>query len=383
MRCCLLNVNLQSGGAERQLIHLVNYLQQKDFHIEVVLLERQGAWLDELPSGIPIHNVMERLPLSSPAKVLKALQSILRLRHFFRQQPCDIVLTFLWLPTVITALAFYGLNNHPLLVWSLQSDLVQDFRLHWDGWIRRWIVRTFLPKRVDHFIAISQGIKSRMQELLRLPDERFTFIPNSIDLGRITKMAERQDRVLPKCSAIRLVSVGRLHRSKDIDVLLRALSLLKKRGVNLEAYVIGDGPERERLMRLAVRLGLNGYVNFLGYARNPYAWLQTADIFISSSRWETFGISIIEAMALGIPVIATETDGACDIIRNSVDGLLVPIGDSQALANTVMELVQKPMLRGEISRQGRLRAEQFNARSVAECYMAILEKLIGHRENYA
>jgi len=376
MRICFLNLNLQGGGAERQLVQLVRHWPRNNHHLRVVLLERKGVWLDELPINVSSHALAFRMPSGSLAKILWVLRLVPQLQKFFRENPCDAVLTFLWLPTVVAAIALRRLPNPPLLVWSIQSDLEMDFKLHRDGWLRGCLVRAFLPKRVNHFIAISEGIRRKTQALLGVPADRFTVIPNSVELARITEMAAMPDAVPPKEAPVRLVSVGRLHPAKGTDVLLHALAKINRQGDDWECYILGDGSERSRLTQLAEAFGLNGRLSFVGYKRNPYAWLRTTDIFVSPSRWETFGIAIVEAMALGLPVIASATDGAKDIISDSVNGLLVPVDDASALADAITKLMHNPSLRQRLGEKARQKAQQFDASLIAQRYAELLEQLM-------
>ncbi len=376
MRICFLNLNLQGGGAERQLVQLVRHWPRNNHLLRVVLLERKGVWLDELPVNVPYHALSPQMPPGSLRKILWTFWLVPRLRKFLIEHPCDVVLTFLWLPTVLAAIALHQLPNPPLLVWSVQSDLARDFAFHRDGWLRRRIVLTFLPKRVNHFIAPSEGIRRKTQAFLSVPADRCTVIPNGVELARIREMAAMPDAVPPKEAPVRLVSVGRLHPAKGTDVLLHALAKINRQGDDWECYILGDGSERSRLTQLAEAFGLNGHLSFVGYKRNPYAWLRTADIFVSPSRWETFGIAIVEAMALGLPVIATATDGAKDIISDGVNGLLVPVDDASALADAITKLMHDPSLRQRLGEKAKQKAQQFDAPLIAQRYAELLEQLM-------
>ncbi|MEM2445722.1 MAG: glycosyltransferase [Candidatus Bathyarchaeia archaeon] len=379
MRICFLNLNLQGGGAERHLVQLVRHWPRNNHYLRVVLLERKGVWLDELPVNIPYHALAPPMPPGSLRKILWTFGLVPRLRKFLMEHPCDVVLTFLWLPTVLAAIALHQLPNPPLLVWSVQSDLTRDLKLHWDGWLRQWLVRTLLPKKVNHFIAVSKGVRRKIQMFLGIPADRFTVIPNGIDLNRIRDMAVKPDPIPPKEVPVRLISIGRLHPQKGIEVLLQALAKVKHQNQDWECYILGDGLERARLMQLAHTLGLNQRLFFVGYKSNPYAWLKTADIFVSPSHWEPFGIVIVEAMALGLPVIATATDGAKDIISDGMDGLLVPVDDASALADAITKLMRNPSLRQRLGEKAKQKAQQFNAPLIAQRYVELLERLLNGR----
>ncbi|MEM4188092.1 MAG: glycosyltransferase [Candidatus Hadarchaeum sp.] len=376
MQCCFLNLNLESGGAERQLVQLIRHWPPDHSVLKVVLFERRGVWLDELPPGVLCYTLSSRMPSDSATRLMWALYLLPRLRRFFVENPCDAVLTFLWLPTALAAMALSRLTNPPLLIWSVQSDLELSFKLHWSGPLCRWLVRKLFPNRVSHFIAVSRGIRQGIQSLLEIPSERIIVIPNCVELDRLKKMAATSNVAMPKQDLLRLVTVGRLHQAKGMDILLHALAKLKHQSRDWECYILGDGPERLRLTQLAETLGLKGHLYFVGYAQNPYAWLRTADIFVSPSRWESFGVAIVEAMALGLPVVATATDGARDIICNGVDGLLVPVENALALAEALTNLVHNPSLRQRLGENAMQKALQFDAPLIAERYAELVKQLL-------
>lgn len=382
MHCCFLTLNLLGGGAERQLLQLVRYWPRDDSQLRVVLLEGQGVWLDEVLTKVPVYALSEQMPSGRVSQILWALRLVPRLRQFFLHHPCDIVLTFLWLPTLVAGLAFSRLNPRPKVVWSVQSDLAQSFQLHWDGWLRNWLVRTFLSRQVDHFVAISQGIKLKTQQLLKIvDDERITVIPNSVDLACIYQMTAKQDSPLSKRASIRLMSVARLHEAKGVEALLQALSQVREQNDDWECMILGDGPKRQGLVQMANELGLDSYVHFAGYVPNPYAWLQTADIFVSPSRWEAFGIALVEAMALGLPIIATETDGTKDIIDPYVDGVVVPVGDAGALSQAILELASSPERRVALGQKAREKSKRYDAPIVAARYASVLNQVLTREQD--
>lgn len=376
-KCLLLNTNLKCGGAERQLVQLAKFWNKDRWRIMVGLLEEEGEWIEEVKKYASVYSFSYQKPADTAKKSIWILRIVKKLGEFFEQHRIDVVISFLWFPTLIATLAARLIKKPPLLIWSVQSDLEQSFKLCIDGWLRRWLVRIFIVPAIDCFVAVSKGLRLRMAEFLGIPLQRFVIIPNGVDLDRIKKMARWGKGVPPKHCPLRLITVGRLHPAKGIDILLRALALLKRQaGSGWECYILGEGPDRPRLAQLVVKLGLEKHVHFIGHASNPYAWLSRADIFISPSRWETFGIAIVEAMALGLPVVATVTDGAVDIVSDGEDGLLVPIEDPKALSEAILRLLQSPELRERMSRQASRKAQRFDAFSIAWQYMDLIEKLL-------
>jgi glycosyltransferase involved in cell wall biosynthesis len=310
----------------------------------------------------------QSMPPHSIGKIFWAMRVIPRLRQ--RLLEFDAVVTFLWLPTLLTALALTGARKRPRLIWSAQSDLARDFERRWDGWLRRALVRLVLPRAVDHCIAVSNGLKRRLMELFPAFAGSCTVIPNCVDLERLQspRAVERRG----------VVAVGRLHRAKGIDVLIEAQSLLAARGfaaceMAKDCSILGDGPERASLTRRAHQLGAP--IRFEGFQSHPYPSIAAASIFVSPSRWETFGVAIVEAMALGTPVIATATDGAREIITDGVDGVLVEPENPHALAAAIARLAGDPESRAELARRGRITALKYDAVTITRAYEDALDSV--------
>ena len=137
-------------------------------------------------------------------------------------------------------------------------------------------------------------------------------------------------------------SIGRLHRNKGYDVLLNAAAILKESGTAFHLTLAGDGPERAALEALTASLGLGDLVTFPGWMESPVEVLKTLDLFVLSSRIEPFGLVVIEAMAYGTPVVATDIDGPRDILDGGRLGRLAPKDDPQALAAAIAAALADP-----------------------------------------
>jgi len=379
MRCCLLSTNLESGGAERQIVQLARHWPTDEVPLEIVLLERRGAWLDEIPDAVPVHALFERLPQRVGAQMLRLPSAVRRLRRAVEGGGYDVIVPFLWLPAVLAARVLRSQGSErPSLAYSVQSDLARDFRLHADGFVRRQVACLTLPRAVDVYFPLSEGVAQRTADLLRVPMERFEVIPNSTEIDRITALAER-DPVPALNRGMRLVSVGRLHPAKGTEDLLLALARLREAGERFKCLVLGEGALRPFLEQRIRRLALGDCVQLLGHAANPYAYVRSADVFVSASRWETFGIAILEAMALGRPVVATRTDGAVDLIEDGATGLVVPVGDTDAMTQALQSLSRDPALRARLGAAASDRARAYDARVVTERFVNAVRNVAGRQ----
>ena len=173
-----------------------------------------------------------------------------------------------------------------------------------------------------------------------------------------------------------LGTIGRLHPNKGYDILLDAAALLRDQGRAFKLVIAGDGPEAAALRAQATRLGLDGLAVFPGWVDPPVA-LAAMDVFVSASRVEPFGLVIIEAMAAGAPVLATDIDGPRDILRGGDLGALSPPGDAAALAKALAQVLDAPGAALALARRARTAALQtYSMEAGAQRLAAALRPLI-------
>ena len=184
------------------------------------------------------------------------------------------------------------------------------------------------------------------------PADKVAYIPNFAEAPAEAAPVERTSLDTP-AEAPLLLAMGRLHEAKAHDVTLNALTRLP------EAYlwIAGTGPEEARLKTLAVALGVAPRVRFLGWRNDPSALYRAADVCVFPSRFEPLGNVVIQAWAHGLPVAAAASQGPSALIRDSEDGLLVPVDDPEALAVAVRRLLDDPMLRIRLAQNGLARVE--------------------------
>lgn len=235
-------------------------------------------------------------------------------------------------------------------------------------------MRYLVPRRLDRYIAISRNVQQKLMAALKEPRAQTTLIPNALDLVEL-ESAPRADLSIPPKFRLRIISVGRLVPEKGYQLLLKAFADALKHSF-AELCILGEGPEKERLESLAIELRLADKLIVPGYVSKPYAWLKSADIFVSSSRWETFGIAIAKAMALGVPVVATETEGAMELIETGVNGVLVPVSDGKALGRAILELARSPGYRRRLAERAREQVKQFDTAFILPRYEHLIETLI-------
>ncbi|MBN2705046.1 MAG: glycosyltransferase [Deltaproteobacteria bacterium] len=204
-------------------------------------------------------------------------------------------------------------------------------------------------RRSDKIIAISAGLAEEYRKLEPIANEKLAVIYNGVlDLPTLNDAGPPPHPWLAKKDLPVLMSAGRLVKSKDFRTLLLALHRVPR---PVRLIILGEGPERASLGKLALELGLEGKIFFAGFVTHPQTWMFHADLFISSSLYEGFGNVIVEALAAGCPVIATDCPhGPREIIEQAGSGRLIPTGDAAALAAAITEGLELPPAPAEAAR---------------------------------
>ena len=221
-----------------------------------------------------------------------------------------------------------------------------------------------LYSRAALVAAVSGGVRDALAiELARwVPSERIVVIPNPVDTEEIQRRADPQ---LPRAARLRFCSVGRLVSAKGFDVLIEAFAVARL-DRPWELLIIGDGPLRPELEQLVRQRRLEDNVQFRGMVENPYPLMASSDIAVQASRWEGFGMAIVEALSLGVAQIATECPGGiAETLGHGDFGLLVPPGDVQQLASCLRLLATDDGLRQRLAASGPSRAAEYAPTRVA------------------
>ncbi len=225
--------------------------------------------------------------------------------------------------------------------------------------LRRLLDRELIARRADRLIAVSREDQRRMIEVERIPPERTLFLPNGVPTGAPSSGRDvRAELGIPHDIPL-IGTVGVLRSPKDQHLLIRATALLLERWPRLQTLIVGDGPDRASLEALAVELGVERAVHFVGRRNDVPDILQALDIGVNSSSSEGSPLAVMEYMEAGLPVVATAVGGVPDLIEPGVHGLLVAPRDPAALAEALDELLGDPDRAREMGVRGseRRRAE--------------------------
>jgi glycosyltransferase involved in cell wall biosynthesis len=211
----------------------------------------------------------------------------------------------------------------------------------------------------DRIFAVSHAVRQSILDHCAVGEDRVVVIRSGVDLARVTLSAEARSRARRKLGlpADDLVvgSVGRMDAAKGFHLLVAAMALLHRTFSATRLILVGDGPERERLEQQASDVGIGDAVVFAGEQKDPKAFAAAFDIFVLPSLSEGLGLSIIEAMGAGLPVIGSTAGGIPEVVSDETSGLLFQAGDIGALARCLERLVRSPALRRRLAVRGQAR----------------------------
>jgi glycosyltransferase involved in cell wall biosynthesis len=255
---------------------------------------------------------------------------------------------------------------------DVPSDEVRRFAKHYR--LLRPVIR-WLWRDADALVAVSNGL--REYAFQTTPDLPIEVIHNAIELSVFTPPRRR-----PRNEIVRVLFVGRFNAFKNVETLLKAAGQLKEMNIDeFELHLVGDGERRPILERLVVETGLSKQVRFVGWVDRSQIVerYRQADIFVTATRWEGMPNTVLEAMACGLPIVATHASGLDELVREGINGYLVDINDETALAGCLADLIDNPYERERMGKESRKIAEQeFTWDYITEQYVEIYKRILGN-----
>lgn len=353
---------LDRGGAELALSQLVLGLNRDEWLPRVYCLGPRGHFADVIEAGGVTVECFGGTGLMSLPRVL--LRLTLALRRF---RPA-ILQTFLFHANIVGRIAG-RLARVPRIVSGIR---VADRRSRWYGRLDHWT-----NGLVDHNVCVSQGVADFSISETGLTLSKLSVIPNGVDyeLFASASPADLTPLGVPQ-GAMVCISVGRLEEQKGIDLLLTAASLVLRDHRDCHFVIVGDGCDRAALESQARQLGIANSVHFVGQRADVPNLLKASTAFMLPSRWEGMSNALLEAMAAGLPVVATAVEGSTELVRSGETGLLVTAGQSDELAKAIRSTLEDAGLTREMAAAAQTLVKQgYTAESAAEAYSDLYRQL--------
>lgn len=350
---------LRPAGAERCVYELATRLPRDRFNVSVTAL-RGGAMVDRLrEAGVRV----DALGLRGKWDVPHAT----RLVDSLRSDPPDVVHTHLFHADLAGRLAA-ALTGRVRLIHTVHVAERRPL-----PWRFAWAAMTM---RATTCVCVSRGVREHWLRHTGLPAGRCVVIPNGVDAGRFRPDAQARRRLRSEWgvnpSDAVFAMVGRLDDQKGVDVLLDAVDSLARSGRAPDVVIAGDGPRRDLVREFIAAGQAQRRVRWLGFRDDVPDVLSAADVLVMPSRWEGFGLSAAEAMAAGLPVVASRVAGLEEVVADGRTGLLIPPGDADALTAAMIRTRDDELLRKRMGEAGRRRVER---RFSIETYVRAHERL--------
>jgi glycosyltransferase involved in cell wall biosynthesis len=250
--------------------------------------------------------------------------------------------------------------------------------------LKHSIINRLLSPLSDKVVAVSNAVAKTVIQEQKISSDKVVVIPNGININSvdtIEKNLYKDNKNNIYSTKPRIAIIGRLVKVKRHDLLLNAISRCIERIPTMICLIIGEGPEREHLKQLTQHLNLSERVFFLGERTDVKELLNYIDLVINTSEQEGLPMSLLEAMAAGIPIIATDIEAHREIIQHGENGILVESGNTKALATYICHLVENPKLANDIGEKGKTTVNNFyNIDKISRIWESLYEEILNKRK---
>jgi glycosyltransferase involved in cell wall biosynthesis len=354
-KICILHLlgGLQMGGAEIMVVQYIKSLGTKDYNHFVYCFGVDGPVREKIEAlGIPVHMGKLRAPINQPIRfVVTILLLIKDLLAFIRKNRIQIIQSQLSRANKL-AVVVGKLARLPAFPTIQNTMEFVDRR-------SRWNLRVHINQAVDwlifpiadRIVAVSQEVKEIVHQRFRIKRSKIIVLNNGIvfDESRSELVNIEKEFLIPK-NTLKIISIGRLSYQKAMEVLISATAELVASGMcNIFVMIVGEGEDRKHLEKLILELGLCNCVKLLGIRHNVIELMKASDIFVMPSRFEGLSVAMTEAMACGLPIIASDAPGLKTFIIHGQNGLLFPVENHEALAERIFKLANDRDLREKLS----------------------------------
>ena len=358
--------SLRGGGAERVMLTLAKGFLDKGLRVDLVLVAAEGPYLEQVPQGVRIIDLRSKRSLAS-------LPGLIRYMRSERPQAMLSTLTHtnilaLWarrLARIQLRLVVRQSENPSLGLENLPALRALRYRK-----ILKWSYSW-----ADGIAVVSQGVGEELVKSFKLNRDLVTIVYNPVVTNDLTQKSLMpvahpwfQNTGLPI-----VLSAGRLAWEKDFSTLIRAFKLVRQE-IPAKLVILGEGEERQKLTNLIEELDLKEDVDLPGFVLNPYPYMAHSSVFVLSSKYEGLPNVLIQAMAVGTPVIATDCkSGPEEILEKGKYGGLVPVGDHDIMSREILKVLNNYETYKQKISQIINRANLYNADNIINKYLACLQ----------
>jgi glycosyltransferase involved in cell wall biosynthesis len=364
---CQVLHSLEVGGAEMLANRIARQLSSR-FRFVFACLDGLGALGEELRSSGFTVEVLQRQPgFDRPC--------MKRLMQFIRSQRADIVHAHQYTPFFYAIAAGVGRRRPPVL-FTEHGRWFPDYPRR-----KRIVFNRLFLRRDDRVVAVGNSVKRALVDNEGIPGYRIQVIYNGIELARHNGQSTHRGAVRAslgvKDDDFVIIQVARLDALKDHLTAVRTMNHVARTLPHAKLLIVGAGPEEAKIRAEVERLGLVDHVLLLGLRQDIPSLLAAADVFLLTSVSEGIPLTLIEAMAAGLPVVTTNVGGVSEIVEDGQTGFLTPAGDDAALGNALIKIADSPEQRGAFISAAKFRAaDRFSERQMIDDYCRVYDRML-------
>lgn len=349
----IVSTQLERAGAQRVALMEARYFHEKGYQVTLCFLYDKQNLIQTYQE----QNPFTVLELNAKKSIFSFLKALWYLFHLAKDT--DIIHTHSYYSNLI-GIPLAGLAGVPVRLAAQHTDMSRFPKWFWR--VNGWLVNSWL---VHYIVAVSPQTAEFCIKQAKMSAQKVIYVPNGVDLEKYHVnqiQSHEQERLRQSLRLVAdtfiIVTVARLHPEKGHKYLIEAMATVSKRLPNVQLLLVGDGWLRSRLEQLVKDYALDRNISFLGLRDDIPMLLSIAHLFIlPSASNEAMPLAILEAMAMGVPVIATNVGGVSELLENRDLGYLAPPADAQALTEAIISMVEQTEKRENMSQMSRLHVE--------------------------
>ncbi len=354
---------LKTGGVEKKIIKILNHIDRKRFKIHLALFHKKGKLLSQVPQDIRVHDLKK-------AGIFGLYYAVTNLRQLIEKTKPAVILTYGDLPSAVSLGARFLSSQKPRVIIGVGNVMSKWIKYQRYKFLRKIEVRTLYPN-ADQIVAVSKAVKKDLVKNFSISRKKIEVIYNFIDNGFLSTMNSRQ--IQKDTSTRTILFAGRLVKQKRVDLIIKAFLYIRKKLDNVELVIIGEGPEKEKLISLSQRFGVGKNINFRNFTLKIEKEIASATIVVLPSAIEGHPNLILESMMVGTPVVVTNYPGASELVKNGINGYLVPLNiTSRELANKITDIISDKEKLFNVSENAQRFVEKFSIKNQIRKYEQVL-----------
>lgn len=362
MKLTFVTATLTSGGSERVMSIVANKMQERGYEVEIICLNDQIVFYP-INDGIKITHVeVESGTKSLPKKLWW-------FRKYIQKTQPDVVIAFMVSVYTVTLLALIGVDIP--VISSVRNDPAYSN-------LRKKITRIILLPRSAHVVVQTQQIKQYFSKNIQ---KKTTVIYNPVN-ERVfeTSYDNDDDNDNPGLKIKderfnRIISVGRLYPQKDQKTMVEAFAKVSEKHPDWKLVIFGEGPERGALESLVERLKVKDKISLPGRSENIIDELKKSKVFCLSSVYEGMSNALVEAICVGLPIVTTKVSGTEELIQDGKNGFTVNIGDTDAMAEALIKIIEDKNLQKQFSENNKAQAIKFETNAIVDQWEELILKV--------